>query len=75
MNECGASSRQGSVLLISVRAVEVVCPCGGRCENEDGSVMIGFFDKVVWCRLCQECYEVSAAVFGKFHQSLEGDVL
>jgi hypothetical protein len=57
-------------LLVSVKAVNIQCPCGGNCEDEQGERAIGYFDKVVWCRICGTRYEVPVEAFPKFEQSI-----
>ena len=54
---------------IGIQVINVTCPCGGACENENGSTMIEYFDNVVWCGECQERFVVPESAFKKSHVS------
>lgn len=65
MNET-AVMPEVKTLKIIVKVVNIICPCGGNCEDENGDRAIGFLDKIVWCRLCGKRYEVPVEAFPKF---------
>lgn len=60
-------------LQIIAKVVNVICPCGGNCEEENGERAIGYLDKVVWCRLCGTRYEVPVTAFPKFELPPSGE--
>lgn len=51
--------------VIGIQVINLTCSCGGACENENGSTMIEYFDKMVWCSECSQQYEIPASVFQK----------
>jgi len=61
--------------VISVQVINVTCPCGGACENENGSTMIEYFHKIIWCQECLTQYEVPESAFQKTFLLSSSDLL
>lgn len=51
--------------IIGIQVITMTCSCGAACESENGSTMIEYFDKIVWCTSCDKRYEVPASAFEK----------
>lgn len=52
-------------LMITAQVINIVCACGGSCENENGSTMIDETDTTVICPDCGETYNVPSKAFNK----------
>lgn len=49
--------------VTSIDAVTIVCPCGGMCENEQGSTLIDISNSVLTCMDCGAECSIPASAF------------
>ncbi len=50
-------------LTLSIQVINITCPCGGVCVNEDGSYMIDSSTSVAVCEKCSKGYIIPTNAF------------
>lgn len=55
--------KTSSMLTITMQSINVSCPCGGICENEQGSQLIDNTCMIATCPTCRERYIIPTNLF------------